>query len=357
MKCKIMGFLLILHTQAMITIHDNYNLLRHNTFRIDATCTRWIDYDDPADLHSIAEMVEDQRYFNIGCGSNIVLYPRFDGTMLHSLIRDVTFTPFDDYTATVRAGAGCRLDDLTLATCEQDLWGLENLSLIPGTVGAAVVQNAGAYGVEIKDLVQSVECYDLSTRTFLTLPVSECEFGYRESVFKQPQYRSRVITHVTLRLSTVPKPHLGYGDLAKRTGVNPTAMKVRQAVIDTRREKLPDAEHTGSAGSFFKNPVITPQQFQTLLQLHRKYHGADAQVPHYPLPDGNIKVPAAWLLDRCGFKGRQMGNVSLWPTQPLVLVNATGKATGPEISDITQYIADKVFETYGIKLHTEVEFV
>ena len=343
----------------MITIHDNYNLLRHNTFRIDATCTRWIDYDDAADLPVIADMVEDQRFFNIGRGSNIVLYPHYDGTMLHSQICHVDTVACDGSTVHLTAGAGCLFDRIVEHAAARGLWGLENLSNIPGTVGASVVQNIGAYGVEIKDLVEKVDCYDLHTRRTVELRAEDCRFAYRDSLFKCPENRRLVVTAVTYRLSAIPEPKLEYGDLRQRLEHldNPTPMQVRDAIIEMRAQKLPDPDQTGSAGSFFKNPVLSADQFVALTQLYRKYHGAEAQVPHYNLPGGDVKVPAAWLLDRCGFKGRQMGNVALWPTQPLIMVNSTGKATGPEISDISQYIADKVLETYGIHLQTEVEFI
>lgn len=342
----------------MITVLDNYNLLRHNTFRIDAVCSKWIDYTSAEDLRLMPAEIEGNPCFSIGEGANILLTGNFQGVVLHSSILDVEMDFDNDGNLLIRAGSGLKMDDLIHYTCLNGWWGLENLSLIPGTVGASVVQNIGAYGVEIKDVVKEVECFDLQTRSFVRFTDEECRFSYRNSIFKDTDRRF-VVTYVTYRLKKKSGPNLRYGNLQERFTGNVTLspMMVREEIIRIRNEKLPPVDEIGSAGSFFKNPVITMSEYQNLLEHEQVRNGRTvSDIPHY-LVDGFVKIPAAWLIEKCGFKGKEYGNVGVWGKQPLILVNLTGKATSDEVLELENVIIGKVESTFGIRLHPEVDHI
>jgi UDP-N-acetylmuramate dehydrogenase (EC 1.1.1.158) len=252
----------------------------------------------------------------------------------------------------VMVGAGVVWDHFVSETCRHGLWGAENLSLIPGEVGAAAVQNIGAYGVEVKDLISGVVCFDLQERKKVKFTRDECRYGYRDSLFKQPEAKGRyVVTSVLLRLSRKPAPRLDYKGLHEALeGREPlTPQAVRDAIIRIRRAKLPDPEELGSAGSFFKNPVVSREDFARI--------SPDGSAPHYELPDGSVKVPAAWLIDRCGFKGATEGGAAVYDKQPLVLVNASGQASPQEVLSLEQRIINGVQERFGVTLHPEVEHI
>ena len=230
---------------------------------------------------------------------------------------------------------------------------MENLSLIPGTVGAAAVQNIGAYGVEAKDIIAGVTCFDLQTRDKTAFKVHELRYGYRDSLFKDPEFKGRyIITGVLFSLSRVPAPKIEYGALKKIfDGRQPaTPMEVREEIIRIRREKLPDPEEIGSAGSFFKNPVVSAAQFAQIAQ------GYDT-VPHFVLEGGFVKVPAAWMIEQCGFKGVRRGGAAVYEKQPLVIVNASGSASPDEIVALEQEVIDAVRKKFGVELHPEVEHI
>jgi len=249
-------------------------------------------------------------------------------------------------------GAGVVWDHFVAETCRHGLWGAENLSLIPGEVGAAAVQNIGAYGVEVGDIVSGVVCFDLRERKKVKLTQEECRYGYRDSLFKQPENKGRyIVTSVLFRLTRKHSPKLEYkGVRDALDGVEPqTPQEVREAIIRIRREKLPDPEEIGSAGSFFKNPVVSREQFARI--------SPDGSAPHYDLPDGTVKVPAAWLIDRCGFKGAVEGGAAVYERQPLVIVNASGTASPQEVLALEQRIINGVQERFGVTLHPEVEHI
>ncbi len=341
----------------MIHSFESLDIQPKNTFGISQKCRKWIDFDSPQDLPVIfSSMHEGERWKMIGAGSNLLFTGDFDGTLLHSAIKGVEISEENpaDSSVLVRVGSGEVLDEVIRQLCERGIWGLENLSGIPGEAGAGAVQNVGAYGVEIKDCLHTVEVYDVVNNEFLSFDASHCGYAYRYSMFKAPENRGRyIITYVTFRLSTVAMPKLGYGSLAGMIGDRqPSPMEVRQAVIDTRREKLPEVGETGSAGSYFKNPVVSEEFFNQI----KNEIGPDVEIPHYKVADG-IKIPAAWLIDRCGWKGKVRGNAAVWHKQPLIIVNHTGHATAEEIIALEREIVNSVQSRFHITLSPEVEKV
>ena len=253
----------------------------------------------------------------------------------------------------VRVGAGLEWDELVAWSVERGLWGLENLSLIPGKVGAAPVQNIGAYGAEAKDTIASVEMFFPEQGAFVTLAAEHCGFGYRESVFKHTLKGRVIITSVTFYLSTVAAPKLGYGDVEReveaRGGVSLT--NIREAICAIRRAKLPDTAVTGNAGSFFKNPIVEASVAQNLLEQY-------PDMPHYPTTDTTkVKLAAGWLIDQCGLKGYSEGNVGVHSRQALVLVNTTGNATGSEVIAFAGKVCQTVAQKFGITIEPEVNIL
>lgn len=341
----------------MITEINQYNLRPNNTFRIDAVCDEWIEFTSSDDLPVIASRLEGKKYICIGAGSNMLFVGDYDGAVLHSRILDVeAVSGASDFSVRLRVGSGVEFDSLIEQCCRSGLWGIENLSGIPGEMGAAAVQNVGAYGVEAKDVIKEVECYDMQTRQYVTFSAEECRYGYRYSMFKDPSLRSRyVITYVVIELSTKLMLNIEYGSLKNHIPLDcKDPMMVRDAVIRVRNEKLPSVEIVGSAGSFFKNPVVDSNSFERLLrQAEAENRGS---VPHFKVADG-VKVPAAWLIDQCGLKGFEHGNAGVWSKQPLVIVNLTGKASSSEILEVENIVIDKVASTFGITLVPEVEHV
>jgi UDP-N-acetylmuramate dehydrogenase len=238
---------------------------------------------------------------------------------------------------------------------------VENLSYIPGEVGASAVQNIGAYGVEVKDVIRTVYCYDTVEEEFVSFDVSECGYGYRDSIFKDPEIKGRyVVTHVVFALSREPMPRLEYGHLreaVEAAGAMLTPELIRKVIIKIRKEKLPEPSVMGSAGSFFKNPVISAEHFQKIESAAKAEFGAEYKVPHYDLPDGMVKVPAAWMIEQCGWKGRRSGGAAVWEKQPLVIVNYTGEAYPEEIVGLEKRIVASVKAKFGVDLHPEVDHI
>ena len=317
-----------------------------------AKCALYLEYDNVADLEALDFDSLPRPLLSIGEGSNLLFTRDFPGTVLCSKISYVKFFDLGLDEVPVAAGAGVKFDDLCARMCAEGLWGLENLSLIPGTAGAAAVQNIGAYGVEFKDIASGVSCFDIEKRSKCSFKVEECAYGYRDSFFKWPENKERyIITGVLLRLSRKPAPRLDYGALRSffPEGDPASPQEVREAVIRTRREKLPDPLEIGSAGSFFKNPVVPREHFEAIAAAE------EGTVPHYDLPDGSVKIPAAWMIDRLGFKGKRLGGAAVHEKQPLVLINATGDASAADILALEKEICDAVEQRFGIRLHPEVE--
>jgi UDP-N-acetylmuramate dehydrogenase len=252
-------------------------------------------------------------------------------------------------------------DDFCDWAAKEGLWGVENLSHIPGEVGASAVQNIGAYGVEVKDVIRKVYCYDTVDEEFVNFDVEDLQYGYRDSAFKDPEIRGRyIVTHVVFALSRTPQPKLEYGHLkeaVEAAGSELTPGLIRKVIIKIRKEKLPEPSVMGSAGSFFKNPVISREHFDRIEAAAKAEHGADCKVPHYDLPDGMVKVPAAWMIEQCGWKGRRSGGAAVWEKQPLVIVNYTGEAYPEEIIGLEKRIIASVKTKFGVELHPEVDHI
>ena len=333
-------------------IQLNYDLGAQNTFRMKVSCACYVEYENVKELEGLNFDRLPKPLLHIGEGSNLLFTGDFPGTVLHSNIEFIKYIDmgFDD--VPVMVGAGVEWDHFVSETCRHGLWGAENLSLIPGEVGAAAVQNIGAYGVEIKDILSGVVAFDLQERKKVKFSREECRYGYRDSLFKQPGSKGRyVITSVLLRLSRKPAPRLDYKGIREALeGREPQSpQEVREAVIRIRRQKLPDPEELGSAGSFFKNPVVSREEFARI--------SPDGSAPHYDLPDGTVKVPAAWMIDRCGFKGATEGGAAVYEKQPLVIVNQSGTATPQDVLALEQRIINGVRERFGVTLHPEVEHI
>ncbi len=407
------------------------DLTKMNTFgmRVKARC--FIEYDSVADLVDIEFGELARPVLHIGGGSNLLFTDDFKGTVLHSKINFIEILdechrdgveklnpshsgewapPVHEATGghgfsnhpygassendrvLVSVGAGVNFDDFCEWAAKEGLWGVENLSYIPGEVGASAVQNIGAYGVEVKDVIHKVYCYDTVEEEFVHFDVEECGYGYRDSIFKRSEVKGRyIVTHVVFALSRAPQPKLEYGHLkdavaevassssdprlrklrhplagggtslpsdaasAGEAGLTPEM--IRKVIIKIRKEKLPEPSVKGSAGSFFKNPVVPMEQFLKIEAAAKAEYGSDYKVPHYDLPDGMVKIPAAWMIEQCGWKGKRSGGAAVWDKQPLVIVNHTGEAYPEEIIGLEKRIIASVRTRFGVELHPEVEHV
>lgn len=441
----------------MIKTEYYKDLTKMNTFgmRVKARC--FIEYDSVADLVDIEFEELARPVLHIGGGSNLLFTDDFKGTVLHSkidfieildessLMGRISAVPFvsarcsqnieattapvndegidgvpprglshsdwgengeivedDAPTETktfVSVGAGVVFDDFCEWAAKEGLWGVENLSYIPGEVGASAVQNIGAYGVEVKDVIRKVYCYDTVEEEFVHFDVEECGYGYRDSMFKRPEVKGRyIVTHVVFALSRAPQPMLDYGHLKEavadwhfeRSGSGDekslTPAMIRKVIIKIRKDKLPEPSVKGSAGSFFKNPVVPMEQFLKIEAAAKAEHGSDYKVPHYIL-DGyenvtaaspaisndpsvissedavrvekspSVKIPAAWMIEQCGWKGKRSGGAAVWDKQPLVIVNHTGEAYPEEIVGLEKRIISSVKTKFGVELHPEVEHI
>ena len=448
----------------MILRHEAFDLSQRNTFGMKVSCRLYVEVTEPEDLLALDFDALPQPLFVLGGGSNLLFTGDFPGTVLHMANTGIRFldsalsgfarndknltqaernapaisTNVEDVPAvistraeggpsvistkaegrvekSVRVAAGVVFDDFCAWAASEGLWGPENLSLIPGEVGASAVQNIGAYGVEAKDIIDTVHAFDRTTRTFVDIPGADCGYGYRTSLFKTDWKGRYIITAVTFHLSTVPQPKLDYGGVRKalearfldsarggsarndnnttkvesdalvistkaeggslvistkaerdalvistkaegRVEKSITPQEIRDTIISIRQQKLPDPKDVGSAGSFFCNPVIEREHFERIVAIAKAENGPDYEVPHYDV--GNrVKVPAAWMIDQCGFKGMRLGGAQVYPKQPLVIVNATGTATPDEIVALEQRVIGTIKKKYGIELHPEVEHV
>ena len=401
-----------------------------NTFGMKVKARCFVEYDSVADLVDIEFEELARPVLHIGGGSNLLFTDDFKGTVLHSKINFIEIleecqsapvapsqanlgpSPYpglgkchfrtndtssdglessspDQINANdevlVSVGAGVVFDDFCDWAAKEGLWGVENLSYIPGEVGASAVQNIGAYGVEVKDVIRTVYCYDIVEEEFVKFDVSECEYGYRDSVFKNPEIKGRyIVTHVVFALSPTPQPKLEYGHLdaavkeaqaVKDAALTPAL--IRKVIIKIRKDKLPEPSLVGSAGSFFKNPVIGADHFARIEAAAKAEHGADYKVPHYILDSPTVadpmslregeadvaissqlvKVPAAWMIEQCGWKGRRSGGAAVWDKQPLVIVNYTGDAYPEEIIGLERRIIESVKNKFGVELHPEVDHI
>jgi UDP-N-acetylmuramate dehydrogenase len=334
--------------------YENHSLLPYHTFGMDVKTSVFIEYTSVDELKQILqqENLSDKKWLHIGGGSNLLFTGDYEGVILHSAIKGTEIVHEDDESVHVRVGAGEVWDDFVAYAVNQGWYGAENLSLIPGEVGASAVQNIGAYGMEAKDLIVKVEALDVTTGNDSVFTNTECRYAYRESIFKKEWKGRYIITYVTYRLSKSPQFHLEYGNVKgelEKQGSELTLKNVRDVIIRIREAKLPDPKVQGNAGSFFMNPVIPRMQYESLLA---KY----PEMPHYKVDEEWVKVPAAWMIDRCGWKGKRMGNAGVHDKQALVLVNCGG-ATGQEIITLSQHIQQSVYESFGIAIVPEVNFI
>ena len=326
----------------------DYSLLAHNTFGIAASCSRFLEYATDDEARTVATLLQDP-YIIIGGGSNLLLTRNFEGTVVHSAVKGIS--PLGD--GRVRCGSGEQWDDVVEWCVNHQLYGAENLSLIPGDVGASAVQNIGAYGVEVKDLIDSVEAVEIRTGALRTFTNAECGYGYRDSRFKHEWKNRFLITHVTYRLSADFQANTQYGNISgelQHLGITrPDAAQLREVIIGIRRAKLPDPQVTGNAGSFFMNPVVSRQKYEELAAAY-------PQMPHYFIDADHEKIPAGWMIEQCGWKGRSLGRAGVHDRQALVLVNRGG-ATGGEVVSLCEAIRSDVSQRFGIDIHPEVNIV
>lgn len=333
-------------------IEENISLKKYNTFGLDYTAKRIIHTEDEEDtLKAIVGFTQDEPFMVLGGGSNLLFTGDYKGTLLHPVTGGIKIESDDNDSTVVSAGAGIVWDNLVDWTVKKGIYGLENLSLIPGNVGASPVQNIGAYGTEVKDYVELVETIRISDGKQLRFSSSECGFAYRYSIFKGPEKGRYIVTRVYFRLTRKLRLNLDYGsvkDEVSRLG-EVTLGNVRTAVINIRKNKLPDPEITGNAGSFFKNPVISEAVALKLKQDH-------PLAPTYPDNSGKVKLAAGWLIEQCGWKGKRIGDAGVHDRQALVLVNH-GNATGEDICYLAEKIRKSVREKFGIDLEPEVEII
>lgn len=332
----------------------DYNLLNNNTFGIDETCRRFVEFDTVDELRDVISSLTDadRPLLIIGGGSNLLLTKRFEGTVLRSAIKDYSIDESGD-DILLTCGSGICFDDVVEMCVRNDWYGMENLSIIPGDVGASAVQNIGAYGREAKDVIYKVQTVRIADGKDVVFTNEECQYGYRHSRFKKEWKDQYVITYVTYRLSRTFTPYLDYGniraELEKRSIPHPTAQDVRDVVVDIRNAKLPDPKVEGNAGSFFMNPVVSKEKYMQLLALY-------PQMPHYHIDDEHEKIPAGWMIDHCGWKGKTLGRAGVHDKQALVLVNKGG-AKGTDVIALCTAIQKDVKEQFGIDIHPEVNFV
>lgn len=332
----------------------DFNLKEHNTFGIDVKCRRFIEFESVDELLQIVNSLTDadKPLLVLGGGSNMLFTADYEGTVLHSAIKGHVAVQTDEGIM-LRCGSGEVWDDIVSLCVSNRMYGAENLSLIPGDVGASAVQNIGAYGAEAKDIILKVEAVDLQTGKMCEFTNEECEYAYRKSKFKG-EWRNRfVITYVTYKLSEVFCPCLDYGniraELEKRNIKVPTAEQLRNVIIDIRNEKLPDPKVEGNAGSFFMNPVVPKAKYEELVARF-------GNVPHYSVDDNNEKIPAGWMIDQCGWKGKSLGKAGVHSRQALVLVNRGG-AEGKDIVALCDAIKRYVKDKFGIDIVPEVNII
>ena len=340
-------------------ILQDISLQPYNTFGIEAKARYWVAVTSVTQLQELLRLPD---YFDVpklilGGGSNVLFTQDFEGLAIKMDIQGVTVVEEDEEHVWVQAGAGVNWHALVMYSIEQGYGGLENMSLIPGTVGAAPMQNIGAYGVEMKDVFVSLEAVSIASGDLRTFSHADCQFGYRNSVFKQQYKGQYIITAVTLRLDKQPTVNTSYGAieetlaqlLSDRPHDKPSIREVSQAVINIRRSKLPDPTQIGNAGSFFKNPVISRKHFN---DLQTRYEN----IPGYPVSDQEVKVPAGWLIEQCGWKGKRLGAIGVHDKQALVLVNYGG-GKGKDIKELAYQIQESVKQKFNIAIEPEVNML
>lgn len=334
-------------------IEENYSLLAYNTFHLPVKARWFMEYENEEELGRIVrdEYFQECISLHIGCGSNLLFINDYRGIILHSQIKGIQLMEENEDTALLRIGAAEIWDDVVACAVSKGWGGIENLSNIPGAAGAAAIQNIGAYGVEIKDVIESVEAYNQFSFEKRIFTKEECQYGYRYSFFKNEHNEPHIVTHILIRLNKKPVYALQYGELKETLAGYPaiTLSHIREAVIAIRKEKLPDPGIIGNAGSFFTNPFITEQHFN---KLKAQY----PDMPYYPASNNQIKIPAAWLIEQCGFKGKNHGQVGVYGKHALALTNL-GNANGHEIALVAESIRSAIKERFDVELTPEVKYI
>ncbi len=334
----------------MITIKENISLKPYHTFGMDISTRYFVEYDTVEDLSSllISPLIKGNKIFHIGGGSNLLFANDYSGVILHSRINNIVATEQDDFVM-VKVGAGVVWDDFVEYAVSKEWYGVENLSYIPGEVGASAVQNVGAYGVEAKDVIERVYAIEVETGAERVFTKDECRYGYRSSIFKTQLKGEYIITYVEYKLNKTPNYNLEYGNLKKVVDSDITLQNVRKSIIDIRSQKLPDPKEIGSAGSFFINPVVDVNLFNKLKEEY-------PNIVSYPLTEDRIKLSAAWLIDNAGWHGKRVGGAAVYPKQCLVLINENN-ATPSDVIELASQIKNSVFDKYGVEINPEVNYI
>ncbi|MFV8366572.1 UDP-N-acetylmuramate dehydrogenase [Flavobacterium sp. XS1P27] len=335
-------------------IVHNFSLKKHNTFGIEAKAKQFVAVHSVQDLKTILQENKTEQKFILGGGSNMLLTKDIDALVIHIDLKGKKIIEENDDFVWVESQAGESWHEFVLWTIDQNFGGLENMSLIPGNVGTTPVQNIGAYGTEIKDTFVSCKAMTIESQEMKTFTNDECHFGYRESIFKNKAKNQFVITSVVFKLTkTNHKINTSYGDisseLAKNNIINPTLKDVSNAVIAIRQSKLPDPKELGNSGSFFKNPILLKSDFE---KIHQQF----PEMKYFDISETEVKVPAGWLIEQAGFKGKRFGDAGIHKNQALVLVNY-GNATGQEILNVSKDIQETIFKTFGIHIEAEVNVI
>lgn len=334
-------------------IEQNISLKKYHTFGINVFTKYFAEYENSEELVRFlqSDIYKQNKSLQIGSGSNLLFLQDYDGIILHSAIRFLRIKDENNKYVVIEAGSGMCWDEFVKFCVENKYYGTENLSLIPGEVGASAVQNIGAYGSEVKDIIESVECIEIESCKTVIFKNDECKYGYRDSVFKNNLRGKYIITSVCFKLSKVPFFNLGYQQLESEVAKKGTLSleNIRETIIEIRKSKLPDPTITGNAGSFFMNPVIKKSHF---IELQKKF----PQIPHYFVSEYEEKIPAGWLIEKCGWKGKNIGNAGVHDKQALVIINK-GNATGREIATLSGKIIESVKENFQITLIPEVNFI
>ena len=333
-------------------LHSNFSLLQYNTFGIDERAKFFFSFSDKQELAEFLknEFRKDLPYFVLGGGSNVLLTKPFEGTVIHPENKGIRITEERGNDVFVSVAAGEVWDDFVQWAVSKNLHGVENLSYIPGCVGASPVQNIGAYGSEAKDAIYRVVCMAVEDQKERVFSNEECRFGYRDSIFKHEEAGKYIVTEVVFKLLKNAPFNLGYGSLRNSIDESTATLQiVRDTLIAIRKEKLPDPKEIGSAGSFFKNPVVPTEQAEQLKQSF-------PDMVTYPAPDGKTKIAAGWLIDSLGLKGFRIGGAQVHPKQALVLTN-TGGATATDVTNLASHVRTKVNDTYGLTIEPEVIYL
>lgn len=335
-------------------IKHNFSLKNYNTFGIEAKATSFVEVGNTAELAQILKEHQNEKLFILGGGSNMLLTQDIDALVIYVNLKGKNILKEDDDFVWVQGNAGENWHEFVLWNLDQNFGGIENMSLIPGNVGTTPIQNIGAYGAEIKDTMVSCEAMNIKTQEIVTFTNAECKFGYRESIFKNEAKNQYVITSVVFKLTKKNhKINTSYGaidgELARHNISNPTIQEVSNAVIAIRKSKLPDPKELGNSGSFFKNPIVPKA-------VYEKAHTQFPDMPHYTVGENEVKVPAGWLIEHAGFKGKRIGDAGVHTLQALVLVNY-GNATGQEILNVSKAIQKTILEKYGIAIEAEVNII